>query len=80
MGDENVCVRSVASCQNVCAVFVDLAARYGGEEFACILSDMDLAAAVETAQRIKGRIQDLKLPNEKSPVTPMLPLASVSPR
>lgn len=79
MGDE--CLRKTGGVLLECLRgFVDLAARYGGEEFACILSDMDLAAAVETAQRIKGRIQDLKRPNEKSPVTPMLPLASVSPR
>ena len=48
---------------------VDLAARYGGEEFACILPDTDLEGALAVAERIRRRIQDLKIEHRKSPVS-----------
>lgn len=47
----------------------DLAARYGGEEFACILPDTDINNAVSIAERIRQRIQDLKIEHKKSPVS-----------
>ncbi|MEO8359833.1 MAG: GGDEF domain-containing protein [Vicinamibacteria bacterium] len=41
----------------------DLVARYGGEEFAFILSDTDLAGALNVAEDVRARIEALKLRN-----------------
>ncbi len=43
-----------------------LVARYGGEEFACILPGTDLAAARETAQRIRLAVRALAIPHAGS--------------
>ena len=40
----------------------DLVARYGGEEFALVLSDTDVAAAKEVAERIRGLIESARFP------------------
>ena len=48
---------------------VDLVARYGGEEFACILPDTDIHAAVGIAEKIRQRIEGLKIEHKKSPVS-----------
>lgn len=68
MGDE--CLRQIgkalANCVNRS---VDLAARYGGEEFACILPDTDIHSAVKIAERIRQKIQDLKIEHKKSTVS-----------
>ncbi len=38
----------------------DVVARYGGEEFSIILSDCELKTAIQTAERIRKSIEDLK--------------------
>lgn len=48
---------------------VDLVARYGGEEFACILPDTNLDGALKIAEKIRQRIQDLKIEHKKSSVS-----------
>ncbi|MGI6551544.1 MAG: sensor domain-containing diguanylate cyclase [Bacillota bacterium] len=68
MGDD--CLRQVGKVLTSCiSRSVDLAARYGGEEFACILPDTDIHGAVKIAERIRQRIQDLKIEHKKSSVS-----------
>lgn len=62
-GDE--CLKRIA-----CAVASemranDLVARYGGEEFAVILPNQSLKGAAIVAERIRCRVEQLKLPQEK---------------
>lgn len=71
MGDE--CLRQIGSVLASCiSRSVDLAARYGGEEFACILPDTDIKSAVRIAEKIRQRIEDLKIEHKKSPVSPFV--------
>ncbi|NLZ39446.1 MAG: diguanylate cyclase [Firmicutes bacterium] len=68
MGDD--CLRQIGRVLASCiSRSVDLAARYGGEEFACILPDTDIRGAVKVAERIRQRIQELKIEHKKSPVS-----------
>ncbi|UPM56203.1 GGDEF domain-containing protein [Gottfriedia acidiceleris] len=48
----------------------DFSARYGGEEFVGILSETSEREAVNIAEKIRNVIVDLKIPNEKSFVSP----------
>jgi diguanylate cyclase (GGDEF)-like protein len=41
----------------------DLVARYGGEEFAVILPNQSLKGAAIVAERIRARVEQLRLPN-----------------
>lgn len=47
----------------------DLIARYGGEEFAIILPNTDPAGALIVAQEIRAKVEMLKFPHMKSPVS-----------
>jgi diguanylate cyclase (GGDEF)-like protein/PAS domain S-box-containing protein len=68
MGDE--CLRQVGmAAASSINQNVDLAARYGGEEFACILPDTDIHSAVRTAEKIRQRIQELKIAHKASSVS-----------
>jgi len=68
MGDD--CLRKIGIVLSCCIRrSVDLAARYGGEEFACILPDTDIYSAVEIAERIRQKMQDLKIEHKKSSVS-----------
>jgi diguanylate cyclase (GGDEF)-like protein len=82
MGDD--CLRSIAHVIDQGARRPsDLVARYGGEEFAILLSNTDLAGAIEVANSIKNQIQQLQLPHQESPVslcvTASFGVAAVSP-
>lgn len=44
----------------------DLAARYGGEEFCILMADTDRAGAMALAEHIRGAVEALSLPHEKS--------------
>jgi diguanylate cyclase (GGDEF)-like protein len=46
----------------------DLVARYGGEEFIALLVDTDADGARMLAERMRGRIEELKIENRKSSV------------
>ncbi|MGG0177371.1 GGDEF domain-containing protein [Gottfriedia acidiceleris] len=50
----------------------DFSARYGGEEFVGILSETSEVEAVKIAEKIRNVIVDLKIPNEKSLVSPYI--------
>ena len=59
MGDR-VLRMVAAECKN-CVRNVDIAARYGGEEFAIILPDTNIEGAKLTAERIRSRIEVLRI-------------------
>ena len=42
---------------------IDLAARVGGEEFAIILTESDLAGALEVAERLRLAIKAIEIPD-----------------
>jgi diguanylate cyclase (GGDEF)-like protein len=50
----------------------DLVARYGGEEFTALLVDTDTEGARLLAERMRARIQELKVENRDSDVGPFL--------
>ena len=60
--------RLAAALERDCIRPTDMAARYGGEEFGIILPATDLEAACEVAERIRRRIEDLRIPHEASEV------------
>lgn len=66
-GDE--CLKTIASTIKS-ALFrpSDLVARYGGEEFVCLLPETDIKGASQTADKIKGAIEKLKIPHPSSKV------------
>jgi diguanylate cyclase (GGDEF)-like protein len=41
----------------------DVVTRYGGEEFMVLLTDIDADRALQTAERIRQRVYDLKIPH-----------------
>ncbi len=41
----------------------DVVTRYGGEEFMVLLTDIDVDRALQTAERIRQRVYDLKIPH-----------------
>lgn len=45
----------------------DLAARYGGEEFVVIAANTDATSAQRIAETIRGSVESLAIPHEKSP-------------
>jgi len=53
----------------------DLAARYGGEEFVVILPGTGLDAAMEIAEKIRGDVESLKIPNEKNSASPFVTIS-----
>ena len=54
-------LRSVARIIEDCIRRVDLVARYGGEEFCVVLTETDVAAALEVAERIRARVATASL-------------------
>lgn len=68
-GDE--CLKQVAAALAGALVRPgDLIARYGGEEFAAILPATDLEGALQVAEHLRGAIEALTLPHERSQVAP----------
>ena len=64
-GDE--CLQRIASAVSSEMRANDLVARYGGEEFAVILPNQSLKGAAIVAERIRCRVEQLRLPNLGSP-------------
>jgi diguanylate cyclase len=66
-GDE--CLQKIAHALS--AMFSrpeDVVARYGGEEFAIILPGANSSGASTVAQLVRNLVEDLKIPNEDSPI------------
>lgn len=64
-GDE--CLKRIATAVASEMRANDLVARYGGEEFAVILPNQSLKGAAIVAERIRGRVEHLQLPNRLAP-------------
>jgi diguanylate cyclase (GGDEF)-like protein len=60
-GDE--CLKRIATAVASEMRANDLVARYGGEEFAVILPNQSLKGAAIVAERIRCRVEALRLPN-----------------
>lgn len=54
---------------------LDLVARYGGEEFAIILPHTSATGAMQVAQNLLTKVQQLKLPHQGSAIAPHLTLS-----
>ncbi len=66
-GDD--CLRRVArSLGESVSRPADLAARYGGEEFVLLLVDTTSEGASFLAQRMRSRVEDLRIPHPRSPI------------
>lgn len=57
----DVALRTVATSARIELRLSDLLARYGGEEFVIVLPDTDKAQAAETAERLRRRIESLRI-------------------
>jgi|GEM_PF-1387460 len=67
-GDQ--CLRAIAKAISTQVKrSIDLVARYGGEEFAIILPNTDFSGAIKTAEAINQAVEQLKMPNEASPIS-----------
>jgi len=66
----DVCLQRVAQALEAHALRpTDLAARYGGEEFVLLFGETPLEAAARLAEAIRSAIEDLKMPNPRSPTS-----------
>lgn len=59
------CLKRVASAVASEMRANDLVARYGGEEFAVILPNQSLTGAAIVAERIRARVEQLRLPRQR---------------
>ena len=57
----DACLRQVATAMLKSLRASDFAARYGGEEFVCILPETDSDGALITAERIRSKVESLKI-------------------
>ena len=74
MGDE--CLKDIAHCLKDAAKRPsDLAARYGGEEFAVILPNTDPEGATIVAEKIRQKIEKLKINHKTSTIHPYVTLS-----
>jgi diguanylate cyclase (GGDEF)-like protein/PAS domain S-box-containing protein len=62
VGDD--CLRAVAAAVAGAVRATDIVARYGGEEIAIILPSADTAGAIETAEKVRSAIENLRLTHE----------------
>jgi diguanylate cyclase (GGDEF)-like protein len=73
-GDQ--CLRSIAEAikKNIKRT-IDVVARYGGEEFAVIMPNTDVEGALHVAETLRVDIEQLKIPNKASTVSPYITLS-----
>lgn len=73
-GDQ--CLAKVARTLRACLHrSCDLVARYGGEEFAVVLPGTPWPGAIHVAEVMRRAMEDLKIPNEGSSVSPYVTLS-----
>ncbi|OWT68881.1 MULTISPECIES: GGDEF domain-containing protein [unclassified Achromobacter] len=67
----DACLRQVAQCLQSHLRHADLLTRFGGEEFAVLLPHSMLGEAIQTAERLRVAVQDLRLaaPGQLTSVT-----------
>lgn len=67
----DACLRQVAQCLQSHLRHADLLTRFGGEEFAVLLPQSMLGEAIQTAERLRGAVQNLRLavPGQLTTVT-----------
>lgn len=70
------CLRSIADAikKNV-KRSIDVVARYGGEEFAVIMPNTDSEGALHVAETMRVVIEQLRIPNKASTVSPYITLS-----
>jgi diguanylate cyclase (GGDEF)-like protein/PAS domain S-box-containing protein len=73
-GDDCLCAIAAAVKESVRST--DIAARYGGEEIAVILRPMNAADALVVAEKLRARIEALRLPLEEGWVTASIGVAT----
>jgi diguanylate cyclase (GGDEF)-like protein/PAS domain S-box-containing protein len=73
-GDDCLCAIAAAVKESVRST--DIAARYGGEEIAVILRPMSAADALVVAEKLRARIEALRLPLEEGWVTASIGVAT----
>lgn len=73
-GDE--CLRKVAGALNKMIKRPgDLVARFGGEEFVVVLPETDLDGAVQVAELLRSKIEELKIEHKKSRINNYLTIS-----
>jgi len=81
-GDE--CLRLIGEVIGVVAANESyFGARYGGEEFALLLPDADVGAAIEVAERLRRKVEELRIVHAQAPagfVTISIGVASLEPK
>ena len=65
VGDD--CLRAVAQAAAGAVRATDIVARYGGEELAVILPQVDVEGARNTAEKVRGVIEGLRIPHGGNP-------------
>lgn len=73
-GDE--CLKRIAAAaQNVMTRPADTVARYGGEEFIVLLPETDSGGARVVAEKLRGEIENLHIPNPDSTAVPYITIS-----
>jgi diguanylate cyclase (GGDEF)-like protein/PAS domain S-box-containing protein len=67
----DACLQQVAQALQAHALRpTDMAARYGGEEFVLLFAETPASGALRLAESIRAAVEDLHLPNPRSPTSP----------
>jgi two-component system chemotaxis family response regulator WspR len=73
-GDE--CLKRIArAAQEIFSRPADTVARYGGEEFIVLLPETDTSGALTVAEKLRASVEDLRLPNPDSTVSPYVTIS-----
>lgn len=61
--------------KNVVQRPADLVARFGGEEFVIILSNTNQIGAAQVAEKIRSKVENLRIPHALSPSNPYVTIS-----
>ena len=73
-GDQ--CLKQIAQALQVLNRPGDMVARYGGEEFVAVLSGTDQDGALQMAERMRQRVNDLRIEHGHSKVAPHVTISA----